>query len=94
MATETVTVTIEAAGSSDELDVPTALIDALSEAGEAAPTVVGDIAMLGLAQQAHGLVHHSSGDIDPDLDAAESLVMEHFESRFGRSFGEVTGHAH
>lgn len=94
MATETVTVTIEAAGSDDELEVPTALIAALSEEGEAPPTVIGDIAMLGIAQQAHGLVHHSSGDIDPDLEAAESRAMALFEERFGRSFGEVTGHAH
>lgn len=94
MATETVTVRIEAAESSDELEVPTALIDALREEDEAVPTVVGDIAMLGIAQQAHGLVHHGAGDVDPELEAAESLAMENFESRFGRSFGEVTGHAH
>lgn len=94
MAPETTTVTLSAGDDEDELDVPTALIDVLAEEGDSVPVVVGDIAMLGLAQQAHGIVHHGHGEIDPELEAAEPLAMELFEERFGRSYGEVTGHSH
>jgi len=50
--------------------------------------------MLGLAQQAHGIVHHSQGEVDDDLQATEELTMELFEKRFGQTYAEVTGHSH
>jgi hypothetical protein len=94
MPTESVTVTIETADASDEIDVPTALIDFLADGDESAATVVGDIAMLGIAQQAHGAVHHGHGEVDDEVAAAESLAMDRFEERFGQSFAEMTGHDH
>jgi hypothetical protein len=94
MPTESVTVTIETADASDEIDVPTALIDLLADGDESAATVVGDIAMLGIAQQAHGAVHHGQGEVDDEVAAAESRAMDRFEERFGRSFAEMTGHDH
>jgi hypothetical protein len=94
MADETTTVTLEDAEGTDELTVPTALIDLLSEDGESSVDVVGDLAMLGLAQQAHGLVHHSRGDVDAAIEDAEQLTMELFEQRFGQTYAEVTGHDH
>jgi hypothetical protein len=57
-------------------------------------TVVGDLAMLGFVQQAHGIVHHSQGEVGEDLQAAEELAMDLFEERFGQSYAEVTGHSH
>ena len=94
MAEETVTVTVEAGEHSEELTVPTALTDVLSEDDESPASVVADLAILSLAQQAHGIVHHSHGDADEELEAAEALVLETFEERFGQTFGEMTGHSH
>lgn len=94
MSTETVTVSLETEDESDEIDVPPALIALLAEGDESVPTVVGDIAMLGIAQQAHGAVHHAQGEADAEVAAAESLAMDLFEERFGRSFAEMTGHDH
>ena len=91
---ETVTIQLETDGASDELTVPVALVELLREGGETSPEVVGDIAMLGLAQQVHGAVHHAQGEPDDALAAAETETMELFEERFGRTFGEMTGHDH
>ncbi len=94
MTDETVTVTLQAGDSEDELTVPAGILDLLTEEGEDPIEVVGDLAMLGLAQQAHGIVHHSHGDVTEDIEKAEALTMELFEERFGQSFGEMTGHSH
>jgi division protein CdvB (Snf7/Vps24/ESCRT-III family) len=92
--TETVTLTLEADDGSDELDVPTAIVDALREADEPVAEVVADISVLGLTQQAHGIVHHSQGDIDPALAEAEERILDTFEERFGQTYAEMTGHDH
>jgi hypothetical protein len=94
MAEETATVRIETDDASDELTVPVAILEMLSEGDEDITTVVGDLAMLGIAQQAHGIVHHGHGDVDEDVEAAEELTMDLFEERFGQSYGEMTGHSH
>jgi hypothetical protein len=91
---DTVTVTLETDDAEDALEVPTALIDLLAEGDESVPEVVGDIAMLGIAQQAHGAIHHGHGEVDPETEQAESVAMDLFEERFGRSFAEMTGHDH
>jgi hypothetical protein len=90
----TVTVTLSADDDADEIEVPRKLLDLLSEGEEPAPAVVADIAMLGLAQQAHGAVHHSHGETSEEVEAAESLTMDLFEERFGQTYGEMTGHSH
>jgi hypothetical protein len=94
MTDETVTVTLTSNGGSDEIEVPVAIADLLAEGDESVTTVVGDLALLGFAQQAHGIVHHSQGDVDEELQAAEQLTLDLFEERFGQSYAEVTGHSH
>lgn len=94
MATETITVTIEAGEDSDEIEVPVEAIDLLSEEDEGAPTVLGDLALLGITQQLHGIIHHSHGEVGEEVEAAEEKALELFEERFGRSFAEMTGHDH
>lgn len=94
MGEDTITVRLETDDASDELTVPAALVEALTDEGESAPDVVGNLAMLGLAQQAHGVVHHSHGEVSDELANAEQLTMELFEERFGQTFGELTGHSH
>ncbi len=94
MSNETVSVTLETDDASDEIEVPTTLVDMLGEGNEDVSTVVGDLAVLGLAQQAHGVVHHGQGETSPELEEAEELMMELFEDRFGQTYAEVTGHGH
>ena len=94
MTDDTVTVTLEADGESDELTVPTALVDMLREGEESDPEVVGDIAMFGMAQRVHGAVHHSQGEPDEEIQAVNETTMEQFEERFGATFSELTGHDH
>ena len=94
MANDTVTLTIEGAETSDELTVPSALLDLLREDTEPNPQVVGDIAMFGLAQRIHGAVAHGQGEPDQEIQDLETLTLELFEERFGASFAELTGHDH
>jgi len=92
--TETATVRLETQGEQDELTVPLPIVEMLNEGDETVPSIVGDLAMLGLAQQAHGVVHHGHGEVDDELAEAEAVAMELFEERFGRSYAEMTGHDH
>jgi len=91
---ETVTLTLETDDDTDELEVPTALIEMLAEGDESPPEVVGDIAMFGLAQRIHSATHHSEGEVSDEVAEAETLTLDLFEKRFGRSFAELTGHSH
>jgi hypothetical protein len=94
MTDETVTVRLETDGASDELDVSQTLVEMLREGDEDVPDVVGDLAMLGLAQQAHGAIHHSHGEVSDELKQAEQVTMDLFEERFGQTYAEMTGHDH
>jgi hypothetical protein len=94
MTDDTVTVSLHCGEETDGIEVPATLVELLSEEDESATAVVGDLAMLGLAQQAHGIVHHSGDEAGDDLVAMEELTMDLFEERFGRSYAEVTGHSH
>ena len=93
--TDVVTISLESEdGATDKLDVPTTLLDMLAEGDETAPKVVGDIAMFGFAQRIHGAVAHGQGEPDQELQDLETLTLELFEDRFGRSFAELTGPDH
>lgn len=94
MSVETLTVTIETEEDSDELEIPAGALDLLNEGGEGPSTVLGDLALLGVAQQIHGIIHHSQGDVGSDIEDIEEETMELFEERFGASYGELTGHQH
>ncbi|WP_123534846.1 DUF7545 family protein [Halosimplex salinum] len=92
---ETVTLTLESEdGATDELEVPTELLDMLAEGEETAPEVVGDIAMFGFAQRIHSATHHGEGEPDERLAETEERTLDLFEERFGRTFAELTGHSH
>lgn len=94
MTVETVSVTIETEDNSDELEIPVDALDLLDEGDEGVPTVLGDLALLGVAQQIHGIIHHSQEDVGADIEAAEEKTMELFEERFGQSFADMVGHDH
>lgn len=94
MAPETTTVSIEVDGESEEFPVPVTLTEALNDGDESRAEVVTNLAVLALAQQAHGMVHHGHGDAGEDLEAAEEAILDEFEERFGQSFAEMTGHSH
>ncbi|WP_424018586.1 DUF7545 family protein [Halorientalis pallida] len=92
---DTATLTIQTEdGTSDELEVPTGLLNMLREGDESDPQIVGDIAMIGMAQRIHGAIHHAQGDPGPEVEAAEDVTMDLFEERFGQTFADMTGHDH
>lgn len=81
-------------GTTDSFAVPVAIFDHLSEGDEPAAEVVTDIAVMAFAGRAHALVHHGQGEPSPELEAAETAMLDAFEGRFGVSYAEATGHAH
>lgn len=92
---DTVTLTIDAAdGDSDEVTLPSRLVEMLAEEGQSTPEVAGDLVLFSCAQRVHATVHHTDGEVDPDLEGIEETAMELFEARFGMTFGEATGHGH
>ncbi|PSP89687.1 hypothetical protein BRC90_05015 [Halobacteriales archaeon QS_4_69_34] len=90
---DTLTLTIDAPDTTDELVVPTRLLELVAEDDESAPEVVGDTAMITLANQIHHTVAHAEGTGE-GLEDVEAHTMELFEERFGESFAEMTGHEH
>lgn len=88
------TVTIDAAGETDELTLPNELLSMFAEEDETPPETIGDVAMIGFAQQIHGAVHHGRGDPSEELLAIEEATMDAFEDRFDQTFAEMTGHDH
>jgi hypothetical protein len=80
-------------GATDEVTVPSGLVDLVAEGDQSDAETIGDVALLSLASRAHHLVHHGD-DADAELEAQEGRVMELFEERFGVTFGEATGHQH
>ena len=91
---ESVTVTIDADGDDAEIEVPEALLSALSEPGDTPAEVVADLAVMSFAGRAHALLHHAEGEPSEALEAAESEMMDRFEERFGVTYAEATGHSH
>jgi len=91
---ETTTISIEADDdSTDEVTLPSGLIDLIAEGNQTSAETIGDITLLSFASRAHHLVHHSEG-VDDEIEAQEARVMDLFEERFGVTFGEATGHQH
>ena len=91
---DAVTLTIDGPAGTDEVTLPTQLVEMLAEDGESASEVVGDLAMFGCAQRIHATVHHAEGGVDPELESIEATTMDLFEDRFGATYGELTGHDH
>lgn len=97
MATDdgVLTIALEATdGTTGSFDVPTTLIDRLSEGDEPAARVVADVAVMAFTGRAHALVHHARGEVGPELEDAEEMMLDAFEDRFGVSYAEATGHEH
>lgn len=92
--TETVTISLTTEDTTEDVAVSRAMIELLREDDETAPEVIGDMAVLSLAQQAHGIVHHSDGEVPEQIAAAEAHTMALFEDRFGQSYAEMIGHDH
>jgi hypothetical protein len=92
---ERVTLMIDAPdGTTDDVTLPSRLVEMLAEEGQSAPEVAGDLALFSCAQRVHATVHHTDGEADPALENVEETAMELFEERFGMTFGEATGHGH
>jgi len=91
---DSVSVTIDVDGEQEEIDLPSGLIDRLSEPGESPATVVADVAVMAFAGRAHALLHHTEGEPDEAMAEIEDDIMATFEDRFGVTYAEATGHAH
>lgn len=92
---DTETYTVESPdGDESEFELPEGLVDVLAEQGEEKSVVVADIALMGFAQRAHAMVHHSQGETTADVEAMADKAEELFEERFGVSFAEAMGHQH
>ncbi len=91
---DAVTVGIEIDDERAEIEIPSGLIDRLSEPGESPATVVADVAVMSFAGRAHALAHHAEGDVDAELGEIETDMMDRFEDRFGVTYAEATGHSH
>ncbi|ELY47278.1 DUF7545 family protein [Natronorubrum sulfidifaciens] len=91
---ETTTVSISTDDdTTDEVTIPSGLIDLVAEGDQTDAETIGDVALLSFASRAHHLVHHGQG-ADEDLEAQEARIMDLFEERFGVTYGEATGHQH
>ncbi|WP_126661694.1 DUF7545 family protein [Haloterrigena salifodinae] len=80
-------------GTTDEVTVPTGLLDLVAEGDQTDAETVGDVTLLSFASRAHHIVHHGE-ESDEELEAQESRIMDLFEERFGVTYGEATGHQH
>lgn len=80
-------------GSTDDVTIPSGLVDLVAEGDQSDAETVGDVMLLSFASRAHHIVHHGD-EADEELEAQEERVMELFEERFGVTFGEATGHQH
>jgi hypothetical protein len=94
MATEDVTVTIEADDEENAIEIPGGLIDRLTEPDETRADVVGSITLMAFTGRAHALLHHAEAEADDELEAIEAVMQERFEERFGMTYAEATGHSH
>ncbi|SDR35969.1 DUF7545 family protein [Natronobacterium texcoconense] len=90
---DTITVSIDADDSTDEVTIPAGLVDLVAEGDQTSAETIGDVTLLSFASRAHHIVHHGDG-ADEELEAQEERIMDLFEERFGVTFGEATGHQH
>jgi hypothetical protein len=52
------------------------------------------VALQAFVQQVHAIVHHSEGDVPPDLLEMNETAEQLFEDRFGVPVEEAFGHSH
>ena len=91
---ESHSVRIDVDGDEAGIEVPAALVEALSEADDSPADVVADLAVMSFAGRAHALLHHTEGEPAEALREAEAEMMDRFEERFGVTYAEATGHSH
>ncbi|MFB6220502.1 MAG: hypothetical protein ABEH90_03600 [Halolamina sp.] len=91
----TQTYTIEGPeGQEDNVELPADLVELMREGDETGPQVVGDVVLQAFAQQAHARVHHAEGGVSDELQAANDIIEDLFEDRFGISLSDAMGHQH
>ena len=92
---ETRTYTVEGPDAEqDSVELPENLVELMQEEGGNGANVVADIVLQAFAQQAHARVHHAEGEADEGIEAANELLEELFEDRFGISLSDAMGHQH
>lgn len=92
---ERVTFTISGPDGEEDIELPSGLVDLLSEEDdESQAQVVGDITTMAFASRAHMIASHGEGETSDEVADIESEAMDLFEERFGMTYGEATGHSH
>ncbi|MFB6229253.1 MAG: hypothetical protein ABEH88_12010 [Halobacteriales archaeon] len=94
MPVSDLTVTVEADGDEDAIEIPAGLLDRLMEEGETRADVVGSITLMALTGRAHALLHHTEDTSGEELEDIEAVMQDRFEDRFGMTYAEATGHSH
>jgi len=96
MADNTVTLRIDGEGDddTDEVTLPSEMLELMREGNESDAEIVGDLALFSVAQRIHATVHHAEGGDTEEYKQIEAKTMELFEDRFGATYGELTGHQH
>lgn len=94
MADDTVTLQIDGDDDSDEVTLPSEMLDLMREGDESDAEIVGDLALFSCAQRIHATVHHAEGGDTEQYQDIEEQTMELFEDRFGASYADLTGHQH
>ncbi len=92
VTTTTISITADD-DSTDDVTLPSGLIDLVAEGDQSSAETIGDVTLLSFASRAHHIVHHGE-ETDEALEAQEARIMDLFEERFGVTFGEATGHQH
>lgn len=78
---------------SETIEVPIAALEALGD-DESPTKMVGDLVLLGVAQQMHSRVFHSDDAPQEQVKQANDDLEEVFEERFGQTFMEMAEHQH
>lgn len=91
---ETRRVRIEIAGEDDEVELPAGVLEYLADDSQPPARTAGDLLMVDCTHRLHAEAHHTEGDADDGLLVLEEAMRDRFESRFGSSFTELTGHEH
>lgn len=91
---ETTTVQIHVDDAVEEIDLPAGVLPFLAEESSSKASTVADLIIVDVTHRLHGAVHHTEEGADEETAELEEAMLDVFESRFGATFGELTGHQH
>lgn len=91
---ETDRIRIEVGDDHDEVELPAGVLEYLADSSQPPARTAGDLLMVDCTHRLHAEAHHTEGEANDELLTLEEAMRDHFESRFGATFSELTGHEH